>query len=231
MAGLRRPAPEAVLAAARQFESGAHEPVTPRDAATVVLMRPGAAGPEVYIMVRRESMAFAAGAAVFPGGGVSPSDALELPAGWAERMGCPAEQAGAVVAAAVRELEEETGVVLAPTDLGLWDAWTTPVFEPRRYRTWFFTAVLPEGQEARELSTESSSTEWVTPSEAVARVTSGAWRMLPPTYLNCRRLATYSSVEEVMAATATSTVSMFTPTLVGETLTTPAWADALLGDA
>ena len=28
----------------------------------------------------------------------------------------------------------------------------TPVFEPRRYRTWFFVAALPPGQRTRDVS-------------------------------------------------------------------------------
>ena len=56
---------------------------------------------------------------------------------------------------AAREVAEETGVVLSLEDLGLWDAWTTPEFEPRRYRTWFFVADLPEGQRTRAISATS----------------------------------------------------------------------------
>ena len=33
--------------------------------------------------------------------------------------------------------------------------WVTPVFEPRRYDTRFFVAVLPDGQVTRDVSTES----------------------------------------------------------------------------
>ena len=33
--------------------------------------------------------------------------------------------------------------------LRVWAGWQTPVFEPRRYRTWFFVALLPEGQVTR----------------------------------------------------------------------------------
>ena len=47
----------------------------PRPAATVVLLRPGAAGLEVLLTHRPATMAFAAGAHVFPGGRVDPADA------------------------------------------------------------------------------------------------------------------------------------------------------------
>ena len=53
------------------------------------------------------------------------------------------------------------GLVLRTDLLGVWDAWLTPVFEPKRYRTWFFVAVLPEGQRTRDVSSESSSVSWM----------------------------------------------------------------------
>ncbi|MFT4286743.1 NUDIX hydrolase [Nocardioides sp.] len=221
--------PPSLIEKARAYADGSVTPVEPRDAATVLLLRPGADGPEVFVMRRRTSMAFAGGMVAFPGGGVAPEDVVDLADGWVERLGAASPvQAAAVVAAAVRELEEETGVILAPSELGLWDAWTTPVFETRRYRTWFFTALLPEGQEALELSTESSSVEWVSPAAALDRADAGEWTMLPPTYGSMLRLATFSSVEEVMAETVEARVAMFTPTLEGELLTAPDWMVPLL---
>ena len=84
-----------------------------RDASTVVLLREGADGPEVWLMTRVTGMAFAGGMAVFPGGRVDTADA-ELPfAGSldeaARRFDCTPEQARAIVGAAVREVFEETG--------------------------------------------------------------------------------------------------------------------------
>jgi len=227
---MRPPLPAKLLETAREYAAGDRVPAAPRDAATVLLLREGPSGPEVYVMVRRRSMAFAGGMVAFPGGGLDPADAateLADPSGWAARLGVSPDLARAVVGAAVRELEEETGVVVSPAVLGLWDAWTTPEFEPRRYRTWFFAAELPLGQEAAELSTESSSAEWVTPAEALDRADAGEWTLLPPTYCACLRLATFSSVADAMALARETAVEMFTPTISGETLTLPDWAHPL----
>ena len=61
--------------------------------------------------------------------------------------------------------------------LGVWDAWLTPVFEPKRYRTWFFVAVLPEGQRTRDVSSESSSVVWLPgPGRPPTRPTPASWR-------------------------------------------------------
>jgi len=108
-------------------------PAAPRDAATVMLVRPvarpaaarsAAAGPvsgtEVYMLRRQRSMAFAPGAYVFPGGSVGDSDSegghgwAGPPAGqFASAVGLPAAGTEALIRAAVRETFEECGVLLA----------------------------------------------------------------------------------------------------------------------
>ncbi|MFD0199720.1 MULTISPECIES: NUDIX hydrolase [Saccharothrix] len=95
-------------------------PVRPRDAATVVLVRDGAAGLEAFLLRRVAGMAFAGGMTVFPGGGVDQRDADTSvawsgppPTWWASRFGCSVELATALVCAAVRETFEESGVLLA----------------------------------------------------------------------------------------------------------------------
>lgn len=105
---------------ARDIRDGRLPPVTPRDAATVMLLRPAPAGPEVYMLRRLTSMAFAPGAYVFPGGKVDDRDA-EGGHGWAgpppdrlaPALGVPAAGAAALIRAAVRETFEECGVLLA----------------------------------------------------------------------------------------------------------------------
>ena len=53
------PLPPQLVAQARQYADGTRTPVEPRNAATVVLLRPGATGNEVYLLQRQTSMAFA----------------------------------------------------------------------------------------------------------------------------------------------------------------------------
>jgi len=100
--------------------AGRRPPVTPRDAATVMLLRPAGPGLEVYMLRRKSSMAFAPGAFVFPGGSVDARDAdLQTawagpdPAAWGEIFEVGPELACALVCAAVRETFEESGVLLA----------------------------------------------------------------------------------------------------------------------
>jgi 8-oxo-dGTP pyrophosphatase MutT (NUDIX family) len=104
------------------LEAGRIDPATPRDAATVMLLRPAGAGAGVEVLMLRRvaAMKFAPGAYVFPGGSVDPAD-YEAAVGWhgpdpaefGARLGASAEMARALVCAAVRETFEEAGVLLA----------------------------------------------------------------------------------------------------------------------
>ncbi len=105
---------------ARAILSGERAPAEPRDAATVMLLRSGPAGLEVYMLRRKASMAFAPGAFVFPGGSVDARDADEEvawagpdAAEWGRIFDAPPAHARALVCAAVRETFEESGVLLA----------------------------------------------------------------------------------------------------------------------
>src|SRR5216117_4520155 len=102
-------------------------PAEPRPAASVLIVRdaaPGAPEPiEVYMIRRQRSMKFLGGFYAFPGGKVDPGDAA--PAVLAGCCGLDAADAGrcfpghdalpplAFWVAAVRELLEESGVLLA----------------------------------------------------------------------------------------------------------------------
>lgn len=101
----------------------AEVPAKPRDAATVILLRDGQDGPEVFLQRRVDAMPFAGGMTVFPGGGVDSRDAdISVtwsgpdPDWWALRFGCEPDLARALVCAAVRETFEESGVLLAGPD-------------------------------------------------------------------------------------------------------------------
>ena len=79
----------------------------PIPAATLVLMRPGSEAPELLFIERAKTMAFAAGALVFPGGRIDEDDHL-----LAARIGIGLDDAAARIAA-IRETIEETGIAPA----------------------------------------------------------------------------------------------------------------------
>jgi 8-oxo-dGTP pyrophosphatase MutT (NUDIX family) len=111
---------------------------------------------------------------------------------------------------------ERRGLVLRTDLLGVWSAWCTPVFEPRRFRTWFFVAALPPGQLTRDVSTESSSVTWLSARGACDAVDAGELGMLPPTYFTCLEIAQHDSPDDVLAAAPGRNVEMFTPTVEGD---------------
>jgi len=101
------------------------DPVEPRPAATVVLLRRGPAGLEVLLTQRPATMAFAGDMYVFPGGRVDPGD---VDPSLVARSVLTAEEAAAALGgdlapavalaaylAAIRELFEEAGVLLGKT--------------------------------------------------------------------------------------------------------------------
>ena len=132
-----RPLTGQLADAAMSFARAGRPAAKPRPASTVILLRDptpiagddagesivrgaGHSGPEVYLLRRQQSMAFAAGMTVFPGGRVDPTDSTIAdswagppPSWFAARMGCSEQTAAAYVAAAVRETFEESGVLLA----------------------------------------------------------------------------------------------------------------------
>lgn len=120
-----RSLPPPLAERARAFRASGAEPVEPRPAATVVLLRDADGGPEAYLLRRRTSMAFAAGMHAFPGGGVDPRDVADAgigwvgpaPDAWSDRFGVPAAAVRGFVCAAVRETFEEAGVLLSEPNI------------------------------------------------------------------------------------------------------------------
>ncbi len=189
-----------VLERARALAAGELEPVPPRDAATVVVVRDGVAGLEVFLLRRVRTMAFAAGMHVFPGGKVDPGDdgGEGLPPAWADAF-CYGDVAllRRVVGAAIRETAEECGVTVTAADLRPLAHWVTPTVEPRRYDTRFLLAALPDGQHARVSDGEADEGAWFPMADALALT------LMPPTRAVCQEVAAYPDVASALAAERT----------------------------
>ena len=95
------------------------------------------------------------------------------------------------------ELLDRRGLRLRDDLLFPWARWITPEFEPKRFDTWFFVAVLPPGQAARDVSGEADRTTWVSPADA------DGLAMLPPTRVMLNDLCAYRGIEEVLQASKT----------------------------
>jgi mutator protein MutT len=181
--------PAAMAERARRFAASGAAPVAPRVAATVVLLKPSPLA--AYLVRRAATMAFASGMYAFPGGSVEPGETPEQ--------------------AAVREVMEETGILLTVDSLVPWSRWITPEFEPRRFDAYFFLAALPPDQSARIVGGEADHSVWLPPAAALTLP------MLPPTRHTLRELAEYSTVEEALAAERDATTPV-RPRVVGDRL-------------
>lgn len=128
--------PAELVARARALAAGESSwtPPVARPASTVVLLRDTDQGISTFLMRRTSTMAFAAGMHVFPGGRIDDVDLQvdidfigELPD--PARMTAEVDLARGLIIGAVREVFEETGVLLAVDDSGraprVDDAWET----------------------------------------------------------------------------------------------------------
>lgn len=180
------------------------DPVVPRPAVSVIPLRDGPSGLEVFAQHRVGTMDFAAGAVVFPGGRVDPPDfeqRLELPPhltdAWTGTALPPAE---ALVAAGIREISEECDVLLAPTDLIPWDNWVTPPGGRRRFDVAFFLTHVRDEDAPRwaNSSTESLRSSWDRVTTLLADEKAGRIRLLPPTLALLTELAEFTSAADVL---------------------------------
>jgi 8-oxo-dGTP pyrophosphatase MutT (NUDIX family) len=121
-----------------------------RPAATVILWRASAAGPEILMGMRGAGAAFMPSKYVFPGGGVDAEDHAGGDAGRLSpacqtrlALNCTADapSPGTLATAALRELAEETGIRLAPAAaLVFVFRAITPPGRSRRFDARFFLA-------------------------------------------------------------------------------------------
>lgn len=96
--------------------------------------------------------------------------------------------------------------------LRVWGSWLTPVFEPRRYRTWFFVAELPPGQETRDVSTESVEVSWLTVRDAITASDAQEMLVLPPQYCTFLELYDCRTPAEALEAAARRDLTCIEPT-------------------
>jgi len=157
------------------------EVATPRQAATLVLLRDGPDGPEVLLVRRNPRQSFMGGAWVFPGGALHEDD-LDL------------------AAAAVRELAEEAGIQLpAGTELVSWSRWITPEEVKVRFDTWFFMAEAPPRAEPTPDGGECVDARWLRPAAALDAHSRDELMLVFPTIKHLEALANFESVAAALA--------------------------------
>ena len=203
----------------RQTRPGGQLPwraIRPRDAATIIIVDGKPGNQRILMGKRSPSLAFMPGALVFPGGSVDSSDGAIAAADElhpdterkivARLRGRPSRRrARALAMAAIRELNEESGLLLGSSGTmkgshGDWQAFRdkgivpsigrlavlsraiTPPGPPRRFDTWFFITRadaighVPDG--GFTPSGELEQLDWVAPETAIAGATREITRVM-----------------------------------------------------
>ena len=156
------------------------EPVEPREAASVILLRAGGGPLEVLLARRNPASRFMGGAWVFPGGAIEPAD-------------------GSLRATAVREVAEETGIELPdPGALVPFSRWITPKPLPIRFDTHFFLALAPAGQDPQVDGAEIVDSGWFPPATALAAHRDGALELVFPTIKHLEQLTAFATADELV---------------------------------
>ena len=211
---------------------------TPRDAATIVLLRDADGGMEVFCVERNKKSRFLGGAIVFPGGRVEDAD----------HEGASGED-GHLRVAACRETLEEAAILIASgpvsnddvvalreraksdpgairaflTDRNLHYAtkalvplsrWITPKVESRRFDARFYVARAPSGQLGAHDMTETMASFWDTPAKILARFDASEIQLAPPTHRILQILAECNDVDAAFARARASSLDPICPELV-----------------
>ncbi len=212
-------------------------------AATLILMRETQSGgaPELLMMERAKSMAFAAGALVFPGGRIDSDDHLS-----AARHDPSVADAAARIAA-VRETIEEAGIaaaLLPSPDAGATAAlregmaggrpfsellesqglavdldaltpfarWLPDTERKRRFDASFYLAEAPANAPPTSPDrSEAVHTFWATAADILAEIEAGRADAIFPTHRNLERLARFASIAEARADAIRHPIQTITP--------------------
>jgi len=155
-------------------------------AATVLLLRDGREGLETLMLRRNSKIAFG-GMWVFPGGRVDDADC----------QGDEDDDLAHARCAAVREAEEETGLLVEPGAMLPFSHGTPPAIPPRRFLTWFFVARAPDAAVSVD-GGEIHEHQWMSPAAALTRRDAGEIELAVPTFVTLNTIATRESVEHAL---------------------------------
>ncbi len=192
--------------------------VEARPAVSVIPIRDSEHGLEVYVQHRVHTMDFAPGVVVFPGGRVDPIDTTDAPevddndldelaetwrgSSYVCNYADPRLAVRVLLATGIREMAEETGVRLSPSEVLPWDDWTTPPAFPKRFQVHFMVAHLPmsDPRSPYNTTTEAFKSEWLPVVDVLDRGDGGDLQLMTPTRVILRELADLGSASAVLSA-------------------------------
>ena len=153
---------------------------TPREAATVIVLRGGSDALEVLLVKRNPAQRFMGGAWVFPGGAVDADEDHRV--------------------AGVREVAEEASVELSgPQALVEFSRWITPAQVKIRFDTRFYLVAAPEDAQPAPDGGETVDLGWFSPTGALAAYERDEILLVFPTIKTLEQLAPFGSANELLA--------------------------------
>jgi len=160
------------------------EPATPRQAASVILVRGGPERLEVLLVKRNPEARFMGGAWVFPGGAVDADEG---------------EDDAAHRRCAVREMREEASVALEdPGGLVAFSRWITPREVSIRFDTWFYLAPSPPGADPLPDGQETVDARWYAPGAALEAHRRGEILLVFPTIKHLEQLGGFDTADALL---------------------------------
>jgi len=175
--------------------------VTPRPAATVMLLRDGSDQLELLMVRRTPAARFMGGHWVFPGGALDPADGAGQPG---------------LMAAAIRELREEAGVTLpADAELVAFSRWITPPELSIRFDTWSYLAVAPVGASPEVDGSEIVDFRWLAPTQALTQFEAGELVLAFPTRTQLEQMSAFESADALLAHARGRASEPIEPRVVG----------------
>ena len=152
---------------------------TPRDAATVIVLRGGGERLEVLLVKRNPEQRFMGGAWVFPGGAVDGGEDHRI--------------------AGVREVAEEAGIDLPDAEALIeFSRWITPAQVKIRFDTRFFLVAAPDTAEPVPDGGETVDLGWYSPTGALEAYERDEILLVFPTIKTLEQLAPFGSASELL---------------------------------
>lgn len=175
-------------------------------AATVILLRPAGDVFEVLLLLRAESIKFAGGSWVFPGGRIETDDA----------PGQPLDSWEAARLGAARECLEESGLTVDPASFIPYSHWTTPENSSKRFSTWFLIGSLDQEAEVIIDDGEIVDYQWLTPAQALEKHRQQELSIMPPAYITLLELSKVHSIKAAKAFAASRKPPFYHPKMAKE---------------
>lgn len=173
-------------------------------AATVVVLRDSEQGLQVLLLRRAQTLAFAGGAWVFPGGRIDKADFCGDVENWMR----------AALVAAKREAQEEAGLELVTDNLQYISHWTAPPGLNKRFATWFFITVVDRDVDVRVDGSEIDLHRWYCPKQAIEAFNDRLITLMAPTFVTLWELCQCATAQQALLFYSAREVRHFKPKIV-----------------